>query len=418
MISATPYNNSPRDILAQIKLFQSPKNSTIPGVRNLEEFFRKLEKRLEKVDRQKDYEQYLKVVKENAKEIRDKVLKYIMVRRTRTEIEKYFAEDLKKNNIKFPEVEDPKPFYYQLNDDEDRIFMETVELITQEFMYSRYTPLLYLTKPISQQKEQSQKNMGSFMKVLLVKRLESSFHAFRKSVDRFIHSYEMFIKEYEKGNVYISKGYTNKIFELIEQDDDEAIQKLIDEGKAEKYKSEEFRPHFATDLKNDLEILKQIKSKWESINRDPKLETLLYELENNKILKKNKIIIFTESKETVEYLTDNINKKMGKIALLFHGSSPEEVRDKVIKNFDAKEKNKKDDYKILVTTDVLSEGVNLHRSNIVINYDIPWNPTRLMQRIGRVNRIDTPFDKIYIFNFSQQNKQILKLSLQKLLVQK
>ena len=69
--------------------------------------------------------------------------------------------------------------------------------------------------------------MGKFMKILLVKRLESSFFAFKNSVDRFIHSYEMFIKEFDKGNVYVSKKYTNKIFELLENDDDDAIQKLI-----------------------------------------------------------------------------------------------------------------------------------------------------------------------------------------------
>jgi len=357
LVSATPYNNSPKDILAQIKLFQ------------------------------------------NTRKIRDKILKYIMVRRTRGEIEKYFAEDLKKNNVKFPEVKDPKPFYYQLYEEEDKIFMETVRLITQKFKYARYMPLLYLRKSISSLEEQSQRNMGGFMKVLLIKRLESSFYAFRKSIDRFICSYEMFIKEYEKGNVYVSKGYINKIFELLEQGDDEEVQRLIDEGKAEKYESKDFRLDFAKDLKNDLEILKEIKSMWQSIKRDPKLETLLENLKKHNILRNSKIVIFTESKETAEYLTKRINEKFGEITLLFHGGSPEIVRDRVIENFDARARNKKDDYKILVSTEVLSEGVNLHRSNVVINYDIPWNPTRLMQRVGRVNRIDTPFDKIYTFNF-------------------
>ena len=267
LVSATPYNNSPRDILAQIKLFQNARKSIIPGVPNLEEFFGMLEGRLKKIGRQKDYNKFLDVTRSNAREIRDKVLKYLMVRRTRGEIEKYFAEDLKKNNVKFPEVEGPKPFYYQLNDEEDRIFMETVELITQKFTYARYTPLLYL----------------------------------------------------KKHNILGNKN--------------------------------------------------------------------------------NKIVIFTGSKETAEYLTQNINKEFGEIALLFHGDSSEIVRDKVIENFDARARNKKDDYKILVSTEVLSEGVNLHRSNIVINYDIPWNPTRLMQRVGRINRIDTSFDRIYTFNF-------------------
>lgn len=139
---------------------------------------------------------------------------------------------------------------------------------------------------------------------------------------------------------------------------------------------------------------------WDEINRDPKLETLLTNLKEHTVLKNSeKIIIFTESKETAEYLVKNINKDFGEIALLFHGGSLENARDKVIENFDARAKNKKDNYKILVSTEVLSEDVNLHRSNIVINYDIPWNPTKLMQRIGRVNRIDTKFDKIYVFNF-------------------
>ena len=399
LVSATPYNNSPRDILAQIKLFQNAKKSTIPGVLDLEKFFGKLEERLKKVDRQKDYNKFLEITKGNAKEIRDRVLKILMVRRTRTEIEKYFAEDLEKNNVKFPEVLDPKPFYYQLNADEDKIFMETVQLVTQKFKYARYMPLLYLKKLVKPLEEQSQKNMGGFMKVLLVKRLESSFYAFRKTIERFIYSYNMFIDEYQKGNVYISKGYINKIFELLEQGDDESIQRLIDEGKAERYASSDFRPEFERDLKNDFEILKRIKSMWENIKRDPKIEKLVYELKHNPVLKNKKNIIFTESKETAEYLAENINKELGSIALLFHGGSSESVRDKVIENFDARARNKKDDYKILISTEVLSEGVNLHRSNIVINYDIPWNPTRLMQRVGRINRIDTPFDKIYAFNF-------------------
>ena len=399
LVSATPYNNSPRDILAQIKLFQSPKKSTIPGTPNLEQFFVKLEGRLKKVNRQKDYNKFLEITKVNSKEIREKVLKYLMVRRTRTEIEKYFAEDLKRNNIKFPEIEDPKPFYYQLNDEEDKIFMETVRLITQDFNYARYTPMLYLKRKISQLEEQSQKNMGGFMKVLLVKRLESSFYAFKKTIDRFIYSYQRFVEEYEKGNVYVSKQYINKIFELLEQGDDEEIQRLIDEGKAERYDSRDFREEFKDALEKDLEILKKIKSMWENIKRDPKLETLLKNLKTHPLLKDNKLIIFTESKETAEYLTENINKKFVEIALLFHGNSPEIVRDKVIENFDARARNKKDDYKILISTEVLSEGVNLHRANIVINYDIPWNPTRLMQRVGRINRIDTPHDRIYTFNF-------------------
>lgn len=410
LVTATPYNNSPKDILSQIKLFQKARKSTIPNLPDLEGFFNGLDRKLKKLDRKSDYSEYIRIVKENAKEIREKVLKYLMVRRTRTEISKYFADDLAKQNLKFPDIDDPKPLFYQLDETENKIFNETIELISNKFTYARYTPLLpkYYKGSIDQLEEQSQRNLGRFMKILLVKRLESSFFAFKKSISRFISSYEMFIKEFKKGHVDISKDYANKIFEYLENDDDEAIQRLVDEGKAERYDSKDFTEDFIKDLENDLNILKDILSWWQKINRDPKLLTFLDELSTNEILK-NKIILFTESKETAEYLATNINKKFGDITLRFTGGSEEETRETVINNFDAKVRHPKDDYRILVSTEVLSEGVNLHRSNVVVNYDIPWNPTRMMQRVGRINRVDTKFDKIYTFNFfptEQSNDQI------------
>ncbi|MHB8232894.1 MAG: helicase-related protein [bacterium] len=409
LVTATPYNNSPKDILSQIKLFQKSRKSTIPNMPDLESFFNGLDRKLKKLDRQKDYETYIKTIKENTKEIREKVLKYLMVRRTRTEIEKYFSKDLKKQNIKFPDVEKPEPLFYQLNDEEDKIFNKTVELISKDFNYARYTPLLYYMGKMEQFEITSQANMGKFMKILLVKRLESSFFAFKNSIDRFIRSYEMFIKEYKNGNVFVSKKYTNKIFELLENDDYDAIQKLIDEDKAEKYKSADFKEEFIVYLEKDLEILKEVQGIWKKVERDPKLDLFLEMLESDKILKKNKLVIFTESKETAEYLSKKLNEKLPGIVLSFTGASEYSVRDKVIDNFDAKAPHPKDDYRILVATEILSEGVNLHRSNVVINYDIPWNPTRMMQRVGRINRIDTGFDRIYTYNFfptKQSNEQI------------
>ncbi len=188
-----------------------------------------------------------------------------------------------------------------------------------------------------------------------------------------------------------------------------AIQKLIDEDKAKKYESKDFNKNLKTDLEHDLAILKKIKNLWQEVERDPKLLKFKNKLSKNRILKNNRLIIFTESKETANYLYSNINEEYPGKVLLFTGDSGESVRDKVIENFDAQAHHKKDDYRILISTEVLSEGVNLHRANVVINYDIPWNPTRMMQRVGRINRVDTPFDVIYTFNFfptTQSNDQI------------
>ena len=409
LVTATPYNNTPKDILSLIKLFQNAKKSTIPNLPNLEAFFTGLDKKLKKLDRKNDYDKYINTIKANSREIRDKVLKYLMVRRTRTEIEKYFIKDIQEQGLKFPEMRKPEPLYYELNDKENEIFNKTIDLIANKFKYARYTPMLYYIGKIDQLEVQSQKNLGKFMKILLVKRLESSFFAFRNSVSRFLDSYKNFIDEIENGNVYVSKKHINKIFELLENDDDEAVQQLIDEGKAEIYDSEDFRKELREDLQHDYEVLLETDKLWQNVNRDPKFLKFTNEMVNNSVLKNNHIIIFTESKETAEYLHEYLGKHYKNKVLLYTGASKESVRDKVIQNFDARARQKKDNYRILITTEVLSEGVNLHRSNVVINYDIPWNPTRMMQRVGRINRVDTPFDVIHTFNFfptTQSNDQI------------
>ena len=163
---------------------------------------------------------------------------------------KYFTEDLKQQKLKFPEVADPEAIFYKLNQSEDHAFNKSIELITTKFIYSRYTPMLYYEGKITQPEELAQKNMRKFMKILLVKRLESSFHAFRNSLARFIKSYEQFLDEFEGGNVYVSKKHATKIFELLEDDNDEAIQRLIDEDKAKRYNSSDFNKQFQKDLKN------------------------------------------------------------------------------------------------------------------------------------------------------------------------
>jgi len=408
LVTATPYNNYPKDILSQLKLFQKSKKSTIPNLPNLERFFSKLEKRLKHLDRKRDYPEYIRTVKENSREIREKVLKYLMVRRTRSEVIKYFTRELEKQKLKFPEVAKPKPVYYQLNNQEDKIFTKTIKMIALDFNYSRYTPLLYYRGEITQPEELAQKNMRKFMKILLVKRLESSFYAFRQSINRFIYSYEKFIDEFNKGNVYVSKKYINKIFEFLENDNDEAIQKLIEEDKAGKYLSKDFDPKYRGLLEKDLQTLREIQKMWTTIDRDPKLLQFLDILSFHPILKKNKLIAFTESKETADYLYDKLQKYK---VVKFTGGSSESTRRKVIDNFDPKAPSPRDDFRILISTEVLSEGVNLHKSNVVINYDIPWNPTRMMQRAGRINRVDTKFDKIYTFNFfpSKQSNDLIKL---------
>lgn len=402
LVSATPYNNTLDDIFNQLKLFQSSRSSTIPGLPNLEAFFASLRGRLNGLHRLNDSERYVEVVERNAQELRNRVLKYIMVRRTRREIEEFYGDDLKKQKIWFPQVNDPVPLLYQLNPTESQIFTNTLEAITSaDFHYARYQPLsqLYYTGPIEDRAVQGQRNLATFMKILLVKRLESSFHAFRETLRRFIKSHELVLKAFDDGFVYTSKKHSRKVLEFLEEGDDDAIEALIQDEKAEKFVAQDFTPVFRRHVESDLAILREIQKSWKDIQRDPKWLEFKSKLTTQSLFKTEKLIIFSEFADTARYLADRIKDEVDTKTLLFSSQSSPEQRQAVIANFDANSGEEGDDYRILVTTDVLAEGVNLHRSATVINYDIPWNPSRMMQRVGRVNRVGTKFKTISTYNF-------------------
>lgn len=403
LVSATPLNNTIDDIFSQLKLFQIPKKSTIPGIPNLEKFFAGLNKTIGKY--KKTEPEYINAVKEASRELREKLLKYVMVRRTRTEVLKYFKGDIDRQGLSFPEIDEPKRIIYTFDDQAERIFNATIELL-KHFNYARYTPLLFLKTPVSPLEMQSQRNIGGFMKGILVKRLESSFHAFGNTLRRFIESYEKFIGMLDKGTVYISKKVN--VYDFLDADDEEGLLRLVEQDKAQKYEPSEFVEEFKVKLESDLKLLKEIRSLWADVAIDPKLEQFVKELKKTSVLKGNKLIIFTESKETGEHLYKNLNSHFPGNTLFFSSSGGlyrgEKVdnaiaRELIIENFDPKHKEQKDDIRILITTDVLAEGVNLHRSNIVINYDLPWNPTRVLQRVGRVNRVGSEHENVHIFNF-------------------
>jgi ERCC4-related helicase len=221
--------------------------------------------------------------------------------------------------------------------------------------------MLYYDGEITQPEELAQKNMRKFMKILLVKRLESSYHAFRLSLGRFINSYQQFIREFEKGNIYVSKKYANKLFEMLENDDDVGIQQLVDEDKARRYHAQDFKSGFKTDLDNDLAVLLEIEKLWRTVKRDPKILTFADRLKNNHVLSKNKLIVFTESRETAEYLDRELSKLFPGKVLSFSGASGAPIRDAVIANFDARARHPKDDSPSWKTTQAYRHWLSLKK---------------------------------------------------------
>jgi superfamily II DNA/RNA helicase/HKD family nuclease len=416
LISATPINNYSSDIENQIYLFQ-PKHSgsSIPNVKNLERFFARLNTELNKFEKGTDG--YKKTLRSNSEKIRDQLLRHIMIRRTRKEIMEFYSEDLEKQGLKFPKLGSPHQIVYTFNKNTDDVFKETMRAI-KNLDYARYTPLLYLK---DNKKFASllvaQTNMSGFMKAILVKRLESSFFAFRMTLSRFILSYEQFIDMFKSGDVYISKKVN--VYEMLDNGDDTKLMKLVEDEKVQHFKSTEFTPLFLSSLERDLAVLKQLQEHWNQITEDPKLDEFKKQLRNNQIMKDSKILIFTESKETAQYLFENLQSIFGERLAVFTGDSSQQQKMEIEYSFNPKyEADGKGKYDVLITTDVLAEGINLHQSNILINYDLPWNPTRIMQRGGRINRVGSKHENIYIFNFFPTSQADAHLSLKDRIITK
>ena len=406
LVTATPLNNTIDDIFAQLKLFQAPKNSTIPGIPNLERFFASLRRRFKGLDR--DDPTYKQTIREVSREIRERILKHVMVRRTRADVVTYFKKDIEDQGLFFPEVQDPRRIVYTFEGELETTFSQTIGLL-QEFRYARYIPLLYYcgSKRLSEFERQQQRNVGGFMKGILIKRLESSFYAFKKSIRRFIESYERFIAMYDDGTVYISKDID--VYDLLDRDDVDLLEKYVEQERAAKYSSEDFRKEFRDDLDHDFAVLRQIEALWKHIDQDPKLSAFGQQLKVDPTLQ-NRLLVFTESKETGDYLFEQLNRQYPARVMFFSSQggragdppathNPGLARDRIQAAFDPNQKERDEQLRILISTDILSEGINLHMANVLVNYDLPWNPTRVLQRAGRINRLGTEHGDIYIYNF-------------------
>jgi len=240
----------------------------------------------------------------------------------------------------------------------------------------------------------------------LVKRLENSFHAFKQSLIRLQTALQNMLTMFDTNRVFIAPDLDiNKL--LAEGYSFDEIEERINQkgGNNRNYTKDDFLPDFYKNLLNDKAQIDILVERWQAVKTDPKITEFLAQLKevffNPEKNKSGKLVIFTEAKETAEELADRIIKTGRRKPLLISAANRKEMETVIKVNFDAnyEEEKWKDDYNILITTEVLAEGVNLHRSNMIVNYDVPWNSTRLMQRIGRVNRIGSRAERIYVFNF-------------------
>lgn len=414
LVTATPLNNRPEDIRNQIYLFQDSKQSTIE-VGNIQHFFRPLIEDYRKIRFLNDKKKIAEEVKRIYDQIRIKVLQPLIVRRTRTDLRETeeYKIDLKQQGVAFPDIIPPKQVLYQLSEELDSLYETSFELIrgaNNGLKYFRYQAIKYLkadVKGLYRQADMISDQLSMLMKTLLVKRIDSSFHAFKMSLSRYHRANGALIKMFENDRIYIAPKLD--VNEFIHDDNEQELVAILEESDdpnlIRQFTTADFNSGFLEGLKHDQEVLDQLTGMWVNVVSDPKLEKLIEKLNGEfssaGVNDNGKLIIFSESKETTNYLYEELKKRGQKKVLAIDSGNLSNYVDVITENFDANYDlmRQKDDFSILITTEVLAEGVNLHRSNVIVNYDIPWNATRLMQRIGRVNRVGTKSPRIYIYNF-------------------
>ncbi|MDR2267384.1 MAG: phospholipase D-like domain-containing protein [Christensenellaceae bacterium] len=427
LLTATPYNNRPQDIYSLLKLFQIPSHSTLSNVDNLSNRFRELIVEYDRLERKWKKEQSAEIkydLEKLANRLRG-IIEPVILRRSHIdllEIDEY-TEDLHQQGIKFSVVADPELVEYDLLDMRD-LYISTLKRLSEKFECVRYSAVTYLNDPIAFVKKYEnildidinsyQTEIATFIKRLLVMRFESSKIAFRKSLEDMIISYENIIKLWDMGYVQISSvgdlqnPNDDDINETLEEleiggNDFENIKKSKKQNTM--FKKDLFRDAFIDDIRKDLDLLFEIRNEWFArvhADFDPKFDKVKQQLE---ILLKEvpdrKIVIFSYFADTARYVYEMLLAANIR-ALLFTGSTPGKYRNIVRENFDASypQGQQKNEYDVIVATDALSEGFNLNRAGVIINYDIPYNPTRVVQRIGRINRINKRmFETIHIINF-------------------
>ncbi len=440
LLTATPFNNTPQDIESLIKLFQSPTKSTLKHIDDLSVEFKKLIKEyLELKEKSKTLKK--EEIKQKADEIAKRIryiISPITIRRTRVDLMniKKYREDLQRQNIVFPKVNPPDIVSYSFKE-LDELYLKTVEQFIENentnscFKASRYKAISYIedkdyktkialeyTKAKTKNEalafiDQSQRSLSLLIKRIFVKRFESSFGSFSQSLEDYIESHRKIKEYYLKGKIPIYKKIEDipspsELDELDIEEREEFLKKFEELENQEELiwvESSKLSSNFIKDLEDDIKILEKIKKDWKDYINNPsrwdfKLNKLIQILKE-KISKGEKIIIFSEYSDTVNYLKEQLKDRF-RVISYYSAVKSNELKEEIKRNFDAslEENKRKNDYDILITTDVLSEGINLHRANNIINYDIPYNPTRVIQRIGRVNRISKlKLKDIFIYNF-------------------
>jgi len=266
-------------------------------------------------------------------------------------------------------------------------------------------------------------NLRGLMRVMLFKRFESSVHAFRETVRRLLRIHRQFLAALEEGIVPAGEEAQALLYES-DQDEEQLLMDALARVSG-RYSLEDFDVgRLRTDIEQDIRILKEMLALVEPItpDEDAKLQTLKGLLERP-ALRGEKVLVFTQYADTARYLYDNLDPGHGnpEVEVIY---SREKSKAEVVGRFapranpEHRPPEGTPEIHILIATDVLSEGLNLQDCARVVNYDLHWNPVRLIQRFGRIDRIGSEHDVIYAYNFLPETELERNLGLQEKLARR
>jgi len=427
-VTATPINNSLYDLFHLINYFARNRWSYFEciGIRDLRSHFKEAE---EKIEREIEFgDIQTKVV--TADFLRaDKLLKSILIQRSRAYVKSLQTGDTRVPS--FPERQPPtvveyslSKVYHGLYDDIKSAFNKKEPLLTLAI----YNPEAYRKQRKDESVERREKQVIGLIRTLLLKRLESSYKAFEASLEELLFKMLQFVKIYRpqlvetwrtkyKSHCEVVKQHRSERYDIKEESEEEdQVPEAPEKLEESEYEFDKLVSLILDDMTQIITILSKV-YKYLSPKTDDKLGELITRLQSEDTLKKQKIVIFTEFRDTARYLSKQLKDQYGFTNVEELDSTRKVNRERIIKQFspyyNCSDEELRDyigpdsryePIRILISTDVLSESLNLQDANIVMNYDLHWNPVRLMQRIGRVDRrIDLTkpvhHDKAYFYNF-------------------
>lgn len=427
MLTATPVNNSLLDFKHMIELFsrrQADYFKAAPlGIHSLPGHIRKMEADLLDAvaaatngDAAETNE-----VEAEAVLFRDPLLSALVVQRSRA----YVRASQKQHGVAavmFPVREDPKVAGYSIKKTYGKLLDMVEKAFSKKaplFSLAMYYPMAYYEgkdKTVDPFMENRQKQVVVLIRTLFLKRFESSTKAFETSCEALLIKLLAFMTKNsttsseklrlsrwlsQHGELIgaVQKHQGELFGESEDQEEDIVTPEMladIEELNRDEYKVEEMLTETFLDMDELAKFLVELQKLKPS--QDDKLKALIKLLKEDKVLKKHKVMIFTEFMTTARYLKKELIAA-GITGIDEVDSSDQRDRGDVLKQFapyynDSSTAKLKaaglDETRILIATDVLSEGLNLHDATRLINYDLHWNPVRLMQRIGRVDRRMNP----------------------------